>query len=124
MFYMNFSYSIFLIQASWILSFLVKVKFLLSTEEEVSLCERGTKGGIEQKALDVLDAIRESKGITQAELGRRAFPDDAAPHMRIRALRVEKNGKKQRLRLGDFRALCVALDEDPIRVLIKAWEDS
>ena len=62
----------------------------------------------EQKALDVLDAIRESKGITQAELGRRAFPDDAAPHMRIRALRVEKNGKKQRLRLGDFRALCVA----------------
>ena len=54
----------------------------------------------------------------------RAFPDDAAPHMRIRALRVEKNGKKQRLRLGDFRALCVALDEDPIRVLIKAWEDS
>ena len=75
----------------------------------------------EQKALDVLDAIRESKGITQAELGRRAFPDDAAPHMRIRALRVEK---KQRLRLGDFRALCVALDEDPIRVLIKAWEDS
>ena len=78
----------------------------------------------EQKALDVLAAIRESKGITQAELGRRAFPDDAAPHMRIRALRVEKNGKKQRLRLGDFRALCVALDEDPIRVLIKAWEDS
>ena len=45
----------------------------------------------EQKALDVLDAIRESKGITQAELGRRAFPDDAAPHMRIRALRVERS---------------------------------
>ena len=36
-FYMNFSYSIFLIQASWILSSFVKVKFLLSTEEEVSL---------------------------------------------------------------------------------------
>ena len=35
----------------------------------------------EQKALDVLDAIRESKGITQAELGRRAFPDDAAGWM-------------------------------------------
>ena len=43
----------------------------------------------EQKALDVLDAIRESKGITQAELGRRAFPDDAAPHMRIRALHLQ-----------------------------------
>lgn len=78
----------------------------------------------EQKTLDVLDTIREAKGITLAELGRRAFPDDAAPHMRMRALRVEKNGKRQRLRLGDFRALCIALEEDPIRVLIKAWEDN
>ncbi len=76
----------------------------------------------EQKALATLDSIRESKGITLAELGRRAFPDDAAPHMRIRALRVPKNGKTQRLRLGDFRALCLALGEDPIRVLIRAWE--
>ena len=77
----------------------------------------------EQRALEILDAIREQKKMSLAELGRLAFPDDAAPHMRIRALRVEKNGKKQRLRLGDFRALCVALEEDPIRVLIKAWED-
>ena len=77
----------------------------------------------EQAALDVLDAIREQKEMTLAELGRKAFPDDAAPHMRIRALRVEKNGKKQRLRLGDFRAMCEALEEDPIRVLIKAWDN-
>lgn len=76
----------------------------------------------EQQVLDTIDALRQSKGLSQAELGRRAFPDDAAPHMRIRALRTPRNGKIQRLRLGDFRALCVALDEDPIRVLIKAWE--
>ena len=76
----------------------------------------------EQLAFDFLDAIREQKKVSLAELGRRAFPDDAAPHMRIRALRVAKNGKRQRLKLGDFRAMCKALEEDPIRVLIKAWE--
>jgi len=76
----------------------------------------------EQEALDVLDSIREQKKMSLAELGRKAFPDDAAPHMRIRALRIEKNGKKQRLRLGDFRSMCEALEEDPIRVLIKAWD--
>jgi len=76
----------------------------------------------ERMAFDLLDAIREAKNVSLAELGRRAFPDDAAPHMRIRALREEKNGKRQRLRLGDFRAMCKALEEDPIRVLIKAWE--
>ena len=77
----------------------------------------------ERMAFDLLDSIREQKQVSLAELGRRAFPDDAAPHMRIRALRVEKNGKRQRLKLGDFRAMCRALDEDPIRVLIKAWEN-
>ncbi len=78
----------------------------------------------EQQVLDTIDAIRKAKGLSQAELGRRAFPDDAAPHMRIRALKTPRNGKVQRLRLGDFRALCVALEEDPIRVLIRAWEGS
>ena len=77
----------------------------------------------EQQVLDTIDAIRQAKGLSQAELGRRAFPDDAAPHMRMRALKTPRNGKVQRLRLGDFRALCVALDEDPIRVLIRAWEN-
>lgn len=78
----------------------------------------------EQKVLDILDGIREQKKISLAELGRRAFPDRAAPHMAMQALRKEKNGKKQRLNLGDFRAICVALDEDPIRVLIKSWDNA
>lgn len=77
----------------------------------------------EQKALDILDKVREQKSVSLAELGRRAFPDRSAPHMAMQALRKEKNGKKQRLNLGDFRAICKALDEDPIRILIKAWDE-
>jgi len=76
----------------------------------------------ERQVLAILEKIRENRGMSIAELGRRAFPEDAAPHMKMRALRMPKNGKAQRLRLGDFRALCLALGEDPVRVLIKAWE--
>ncbi|MDL2316910.1 hypothetical protein LJC59_07520 [Desulfovibrio sp. OttesenSCG-928-A18] len=76
----------------------------------------------EQKALDTLEDIRCQKNVSLAELGRQAFPDKAASHMVMQALRKDRgDGKKQRLTLGDFLAICTALGEDSIEVLKLAW---
>ena len=75
---------------------------------------------IEKLAIERLEEERKRLGLSQKDLGERAYPQAVNPYMRVQALRINRgNGKPQRLRLGDFVALCEALGLDPGKVL---WE--
>ena len=75
---------------------------------------------IERLAIERLEEERVHLGLTQKDLGNKAYPDAPNPYMKVQALRIKRgNGKPQRLRLGDFVALCEAMQLDPGKVL---WE--
>ncbi|WP_022656257.1 hypothetical protein [uncultured Desulfovibrio sp.] len=75
---------------------------------------------IERLAVERLDEERKRLGLSQEALGTRAYPDAKNPYMKVQALRIKRgHGEPQRLRLGDFVALCEAMNLDPGKVL---WE--
>lgn len=75
---------------------------------------------VERLAIERLDEERNRLGLSQEALGQKAYPDAKNPYMRVQALRIKRgHGKPQRLRLGDFVALCEAMNLDPGKVL---WE--
>lgn len=72
---------------------------------------------IERLAMDLFDDERKVKGLSEAGLGQRAYPDAPNPRMKIQALRIKRgHGKPQRLNFGDFWAICEALGREPSEV--------
>lgn len=75
---------------------------------------------IERLAVERLDEERKKLGLSEEALGAKAFPEAKNPRMKVQALRIKRgHGEPQRLRLGDFTALCEALNLDPGKIL---WE--
>lgn len=76
---------------------------------------------IERRVMDILEEKRKALGLSETALGQLAYPNEPNPRQRIQALRIKRgNGKPQRLRLGDFVALCRALELEPGKILWKA----
>ena len=78
---------------------------------------------IEQAALDFLLKLRKEKGLTQEQFGKLAFPESPNPRAKINAMySVQTSTKKNlRVRLGDFCAMCKALDRNPAQELLLLW---
>ena len=78
---------------------------------------------MEKAALDFLLAARKDAGMTEKELGEKAFPDSANPWSKVHALWNAKTASKKnlRLRLGDFCSLCDALGKNPAQELLLLW---
>ncbi len=78
---------------------------------------------IERAALDFLLKARKDAGMTEAEFGQKAFPDNANPWSKVHAMWNAKTAQKKalRLRLGDFCSMCKALDKNPAQELLLLW---
>ena len=78
---------------------------------------------IGRKAIAYLDKIRQEEGITEAEWGKRAFPEAKNSRVKINSLRIPRTntGEPLRLRLGDFCAMCHALGRNPAQELLILW---
>ena len=78
---------------------------------------------IEKAALDFLLEARKQVGMTEAELGQKAFPESANPWSKVHAMWNAKTASKKnlRLRLGDFCAMCHALGRNPAQELLLLW---
>lgn len=81
---------------------------------------------IEAKALNYLLELRKDKGMTEAELGKQAFPESSNPWSKVHAMWNAKTAEKKalRLRLGDFCAMCSAMGKDPAEALFTLWRGS
>ncbi|MDR1659816.1 MAG: hypothetical protein LBR94_05685 [Desulfovibrio sp.] len=72
---------------------------------------------IERLAMEIFDSERKEKGLSEAALGQKAYPEAPNPRMKIQALRIKRgHGKPQRLNFGDFWAICEALNREPSEV--------
>ncbi|WP_165072873.1 hypothetical protein [Desulfovibrio sp. ZJ200] len=78
---------------------------------------------IERVALDFLQKARKDAGLTEAEFGKRAFPESSNPWSKVHAMWNAKTATKKalRLRLGDFCSMCKALDKNPAQELLLLW---
>ena len=78
---------------------------------------------IERVALEFLLAARKNAGMTETELGEKAFPDASNPRAKVHAMWSAKTAENKglRLRLGDFCAMCLALDKNPAQELLLLW---
>lgn len=78
---------------------------------------------IEKMALEVLQSMRKEIGLTESELGLKAFPGAKNSWSKVHAIWNCKTSEKKhlRLRLGDFCALCEAMDKDPAQELFSIW---
>ena len=75
---------------------------------------------LERLAVERLDEERKRLGLSEEALGTLAYPGAKNPRMKVQALRIKRgNGEPQRLRLGDFIALCDAMNLDPAKII---WE--
>ncbi len=78
---------------------------------------------VERKIVEILDNIRNEKGLSEAAWGKLAYPDDKDPRRKIQSIRnKQSNGQPQRIRVQDLILLSKALGEDPARVLAKAMD--
>lgn len=78
---------------------------------------------IEQKALEYFLVERKKKGLSETAFGKLAFPETDNPRAKVNALYQVKTdkGKSLRLRLGDFCAMCQALNRNPPEELFRLW---
>ncbi|MBQ7607216.1 MAG: hypothetical protein IJU76_04530 [Desulfovibrionaceae bacterium] len=78
---------------------------------------------IERNIIQIFDECRAEKNLSIEALGKKVYPHEASPYMKIQSLRKpQKNGKPRRLSVGEFMAICEALELDHVRVLIDAAE--
>lgn len=78
---------------------------------------------IERNIVEIFDARRTELKMSIEALGKKVYPNDPSPYMRIQGFRKpQANGKPRRLPVGDFMAMCQALNLDHVRVLIDAAE--
>jgi len=72
---------------------------------------------IERLAMEIFDEERKEQKMSEAALGEKAYEGEPNPRMKIQALRIKRgHGKPQRLKFGDFWALCEALGREPAEV--------
>lgn len=72
---------------------------------------------IERLAMEIFDEERKRLKLSEVALGEKAYPNEPNPRMKIQALRIKRgHGKPQRLKLGDFWAICEALGREPSEV--------
>lgn len=85
--------------------------------------EEKTILAIERKALEYLLEERKKQGLSETKFGKMAFPELENPRAKINGLYQLKTetGKNLRFRLGDFCAMCHALDKNPPEVLFSLW---
>lgn len=78
---------------------------------------------VEREALDLILRLRKDVGLTEKELGEKAFPEAKNPRLKISSL-WHGRGKERdglRLRLGDFCTICHALGRNPAQELLVIW---
>lgn len=78
---------------------------------------------IERAALEFLLKARKDAGLTETELGKKAFPESSNPRAKVHAMWSAKTSENKalRLRLGDFCAMCLALGKNPAQELLLLW---
>lgn len=78
---------------------------------------------VEREALAHILGLRKEAGLTEKELGEKAFPDTKNPRQKISAFyNVKgKEGTPLRIRLGDFCAMCQAMGKHPAQELLTVW---
>ena len=78
---------------------------------------------VERLALEHILSLRKEKGITEKELGEKAFPDAKNPRLKISGLwhGRGKGNDGLRLRLGDFCTIITALGKNPPQELLTIW---
>jgi len=78
---------------------------------------------VEREALDLILSIRKERGMTERELGEKAFPEAKNPRLKISSLwhGRGKDNDGLRLRLGDFCTICNALGRNPAQELLIIW---
>ncbi len=78
---------------------------------------------IERNIIEIFEKRRAELKMSIEAVGKAVYPNDPSPYMKMQTLRKpQKNGKPRRLPVGDFMALCQALQLDHVRVLIDAAE--
>lgn len=78
---------------------------------------------VEREALAVILQYRKELGMSEKELGEKAFPDAKNPRIKVSAL-WHGRGKSEdglRFRLGDFCSICEALGKNPAQELLLIW---
>ena len=80
---------------------------------------------IERKAIERLNNLRRSAGISEGQLGESAFPEAANKRAKVNALRIPRSntGSPLRFRLGDFCSICHALGKHPGVELTLLWDN-
>lgn len=74
----------------------------------------------ERRIMDELEERRKALGLSETALGQLVYPNEPNPRQRIQALRIKRgHGKPQRLRLGDYMALCRAMKIDAGKLIWK-----
>lgn len=78
---------------------------------------------VEREALELILKLRKEAGMTERELGEKAFPEAKNPRLKISALwhGRGKGNDGLRLRLGDFCTICHALGRNPAQELLIIW---
>lgn len=81
---------------------------------------------VEREALDLILKLRKEAGLTEKELGEKAFPEAKNPRLKISSLwhGRGKGNDGLRLRLGDFCTICHALGRNPAQELLVIWGKS
>ena len=81
---------------------------------------------VEREALDLILKLRKEAGLTEKELGEKAFPEAKNPRLKISSLwhGRGKGSTGLRLRLGDFCTICHALGRNPAQELLIIWGNS
>lgn len=80
---------------------------------------------VERKIVELLDERRAEKGLSEAQWGKIAYPEDKDPRRKIQSIRnKQSNGQPQRLRVQDLILLSKALEIDPARVLTRAMDEN
>ena len=83
----------------------------------------GTILNVESEALARILELRKESGMSETELGLKAFPEAKNPRLKISSLwhGRGKGNAGLRLRLGDFCTICHALGKNPAQELLVIW---
>lgn len=78
---------------------------------------------VEREALDLVLRLRKEAGMTEKDLGEKAFPETKNPRLKVSSLWHGRGRGNDglRLRLGDFCSMCHALGRNPAQELLVIW---
>ena len=83
--------------------------------------------GLDMRMIDyLLETLRKEKNMTLDDVATRVYGSENIPQSRLRLYRLRKpkpDGTIKKLTLEDFFLICLALDEDPVRVLDRKLDE-